>query len=78
MTKEKVRNLRLLFGISLLLTFVCALIFMFIGIISIINNPSTSFPWYFSCFLTLVYFGIPLFGEFVLWFYFYKKYQKLK
>lgn len=77
MKKETVKKLKILSGGILLITLVVALVYMSVGIIYLTSDPTTSFPWYYACFITLVYFVIPIFLEVVLWIYFFVKYKKV-
>ena len=51
-----------------LLTALAGLIYMVLGIASIISaGPATSFPWHTACFFTALYFGPPLVLEIIIY-----------
>ena len=77
MKKNKFRKLSLFSGAILLVTTISALVYMAVGIINILNDISTSFPWYYACYMTLIYFGGPLLLEILLFLYFYLRYISL-
>lgn len=51
-----------------LLTVVCALLHMTLGIVSILRAcAETSFPWTAACFFTMLYFGPPALIELIVY-----------
>lgn len=50
-------------GVLFWITLFLALLYMVWGVLSILNQPYTSFPWYTPCVFTLMLFGPALLVE---------------
>mgnify|MGYP003290967415 FL=1 len=57
---------------------VSAIINMVVGVINILGNVGTSFPWYTPIVFTLIYYSVPLVLIFLIYIFFKMKEKKIK